>query len=43
MASENDDFIHEIEQLLLEDGVGEELDEKGREEPKKDWMPPKTE
>lgn len=43
MASENDDFIHEIEQLLLEDGVGEEVDEKAREESKKDQMPPKTE
>ena len=43
MASENDDFIHEIEQLLLEDGVGEEVDENGREEPEKDQMLPKTE
>ena len=43
MADENDDFIHEIEQLLLEDGISEEVDEKGRDEPKEDQKPPKTE
>jgi len=42
MAGENDDFIHEIEQLLLQDGIGEEVKEGAREQLPEEEDQPKT-
>ena len=42
MAGENDDFIHEIEQLLLQDGIGEEVGDETREELPEEEEQPKT-
>lgn len=42
MAGENDDFIHEIEQLLLQDGIGEEVKEGTREQLPEEEDQPKT-